>query len=88
MAVPTLASGLVQPGSAAGWRANRARYDADKTLAALRGPPEDAVGLANNETIERYGLLETTASRVAAYVRAWKSRSAPVESSVTPAASG
>jgi hypothetical protein len=73
--------------SAAGWRANRGRYDADKTLAALRRPPEDAVGLANNETTERCGLLETTASR-AAYVRAWKSRSAPVESSVTSAASG
>lgn len=38
--------------SAAGWRANRARYDVGKTLAALRGPPEDAVGLASIEIIE------------------------------------
>ena len=55
--LPTLASGVVQPAAQPGGGRTQARHDAGKTLAALRGPPEDAVGLANIEIIETLWAL-------------------------------
>jgi 4-aminobutyrate aminotransferase-like enzyme len=52
MAVPTLASGVVQPAAQPGGGRTGHAMEAGKTPAALRGLPEDAVGLASIEIVE------------------------------------